>query len=68
MWWIFCLGEPIQLGLHTLYCTACVDEGVVTQIQGCEGLSGQICDPVMQLILNSGDQATIFTIQVVGDG
>ena len=32
----------IHLGFHTLHLTTGVDEGIVTHMQGCEDLSGQV--------------------------
>ena len=37
-----------------------VDEGVATHVQGGERPSDQVCDPVTQLIVTSGDKAVLL--------
>ena len=37
--------RTVQLGLYTMHGTIGVDEGVITHIQGCEGLYGQVRNP-----------------------
>ena len=46
----------------------CVDEGVVMHTQGRKCLAVQVYDPVTQLVVTSGDEATLFEIQGMGDG
>ena len=37
-------------------------------MRGCKDLSGQVCNPVMKLVVTSGDEAASFEIQGVGNG
>ena len=48
------------MGLHVPNFTDCVDEGVVAHMRGCEGLDGQVCNLVTQLVVTSGDKAAIL--------
>ena len=43
-------------------------EGVVDLLRVHEGLSSQVCNPVLKLIVTRHDKATIFSIQSVGNG
>ena len=43
----------VQQGLLTLHSTTSVYEGLVKYLQGSEVLSGQICDPISQIIVIS---------------
>ena len=56
------------MGLHALHHMNWVDEWVVAHMKGHEGLYGQVGDPAMQLVAISGDKASIFTVQGMGDG
>ena len=40
--------------------TTSVDDGVVTRMQGCEGLIGEVRNPVTKLVVMSGDKAIFF--------
>ena len=53
--------------LHTPHCATCVDEVVITNIPGREGVANQVCEPIMQIVMRSGDKDALFTIQVMGD-
>ena len=55
------------MGLNAPHITTCVDGGVVAHMRGCEDLSGQVCNPVMKLVVTSGDEAASFEIQGEGN-
>ena len=56
-----------NLGLQDLHHTTCVDEGVVVHLQGHGILYVQVCNTVTQLVVPGDDEATLFTIQGLGN-
>ena len=56
---------PIPWGPPVFHGTTCVNDGVVAHTCGHEGLSGQVCNHVLQLIVMRHDEAVLFKIQGV---
>ena len=56
-----------QLGLHTPHGMINVGEGFVAHMREREGLSGQVDDPVMQLVVTSHYKATNCTVGCMGN-
>ena len=65
--WIGVSNLPVQWIIYVPHRTICVDEGVVEHMIGYEGLTVQVCDPVTQLVVSSGDEASLFTVQVMSN-
>ena len=51
----------IQHGVTWMY------EGVVAHVQGGEGLDGQVCNPIKELVVMSNDEAAPLKIKSVGN-
>ena len=60
-----CAYGPVRLFLWTLHGATCEDEGVVVHMRGGELFSGQVRDPVMELVMTRRDQVAPLTIKGV---
>ena len=57
-----CACGPVQLCLRPLQGATCEDEGIVAHVSGGGFFSGQVCDPVMELVMTCCDEATPLKI------
>ena len=54
--------------LCTLHRTTCKDEGVVAHVCWVKGFSGQVRNPVMELVVICHDQAVNIVVKVMSYG
>ena len=58
---------PGRLFLRPLHGATCKDEGVFAHVRGGEYFSGQICDPVTELVMTLCDKDAPLTIEGTAD-
>ena len=66
MWILLILTWPDCL--WPLHVTTCKDEGVAMHVSRCEGFSGQVRDPVTELVLTRCDKAAPLAVKRVAYG
>ena len=59
---------PGRLCLCALHGATYKDEGVVTHVSWDKGFSGQVRDPMTELIVKRRDQAALFAVKGVVNG
>ena len=57
-----------QLSLRPLHGKTCKYERVVVHVRGGEGFPGQICDPVLEIVMTRRDKAAPLAIEGVTNG
>ena len=58
-----CAFGPRQIFLWTLHGATCEDEGVIVHMRGGEIFSGQVCNPLTDLIVTRRDKAALLTVE-----
>ena len=48
--------------------TTCIDEGIVARMQGGQGISCKVSDPIMELVITIHDEVALLYIQCVAYG
>ena len=60
-----CACGPGQIFLRPLHCATCKDEGIVVHMRGGECFSGQVRDPVLEIVMTRRDKADPIKIEGV---